>query len=152
MGISNGSRENMNDLMLFSQVAAAAASPQNRNSLDRAISTDILHNKRGSYLTFAASALQDLRRASSAGEDIKEKSKVRCRSMRRLRAESYDERALKQRQEQSEHVDPTLELDLKGEQDIGPKVVVGGENIVRRGRSASLSILASACVSHEKIN
>lgn len=146
---SNESRGNMNDLMLFSQVAAAATPPQNGNSFDRSV---LINNKRSSYLTFAASALQDLRRSSPSAEDAKEKSEVQCGSMRRLRAESYDERVLKQRQERSDHVDPTLELDLKGEQDIGPKVVVGGENIVRRARSASLGILASACVNHERIN
>jgi len=143
---------NRNQLMLFSEVAAAAAPPHIGDPFDPSVLTENLDDKRSPFLTFAASALQDLRRASPGAEDLVEESKVHCRSVRRSRAESYDERALKQKPAQFEPVDPTIELDLKGEQDIGAEVVLGGEKIVRRARSASLGILASACISHESNN
>lgn len=141
-----------NHLMLFSEVAAAAATPNFEDPLDPPVPTENADDRRRSFLTFAASALQDLRRASPILEDVIDESNVYHRSVRRLRAESYDERALKQKQQQSEHVDPTIELDLKGEQDIESKVVVVSDKILRRSRSASLGILASACINHESIN
>jgi len=100
------------------------------------------------FLEFAATTLQNLRRASPNEEDNLEEPMNQCRSPRRLRAESYDERALKHSQEYSKkHLDPTLELDLKGEENIGTERMVRRGPLSRR-RSASLSILASACEGH----
>jgi len=136
--------------MLFSEVAAAAASPTTTNPSGLGKSLD---SSKSPFLAFAASALQNLKKASPTGSDDEEiiQHQPKYSPTRRSRAESYDERAHKMaspnnsRYQHRRHAhdgsDPTLELDLNGEQ-----VFDGAEEvIVRRSRSASLGVLASAC-------
>mmetsp|Transcript_31264 Transcript_31264/g.47292 ORF Transcript_31264/g.47292 Transcript_31264/m.47292 type:complete len:261 (+) Transcript_31264:751-1533(+) len=118
------------------------------------------------FLEFAATALQNLRRASPNEADNTEMHMAQCRSPRRIRAESYDERALTRKQGYASkyldpmlqlnlegedqirtEIDPTLELDLKGEEKVEAESIVRRIPLSRR-RSASLSILASACEGH----
>ena len=142
--------------MLVSEVVAAAT-PPSAHTLDYSAALGkSLDSGKNQFLTFAASALQNLKRAPPTKELA-----GGLTSPRRSRAESYDERALKQFQGpiRSNHqqqqqlnlcVDPTWELDLKGEQTID--VVSKEEDCVfvnRRGRSASLGMLASACLSRD---
>jgi hypothetical protein len=139
--------------MLFSEVAIAAAPPAAAPSVDPVLLGKSLDSSKSPFLNFAVSALQNLKKASPNGsedgdEEEYERSHPPLYSPRRSRAESYDERAhLKMTSPAGHHrhardgSDPTLELDLKGEQvfdsDQPP--------VVRRSRSASLGVLASAC-------
>lgn len=128
-----------NHLTHLREAATAASVSQN------------LGNNKSPFLEFAATTLHNLRRASP-NEDDSEEPMGQCRSPRRLRAESYDERALKHRQEYSKKdLDPTLELDLKGEEQFVAERMVRRTPLSRR-RSASLSILASACEGHIRSN
>jgi hypothetical protein len=142
-----------NQLMLFSEVAIAAAPPTAAPFVDPTLLGRSLDSSKSPFLTFAASALQNLKKASPNGsedgdEEDHERSHPPLYSPRRSRAESYDERAhhkmtspVGHRRHAHDGSDPTLELDLKGEQ------VFGSDQppVVRRSRSASLGVLASAC-------
>lgn len=130
--------------MQFSEVAAAAAAPSHSLVNPAALGRS-LDSSKNPFLAFAASALQNLKRASPAEEVIPEA----FTSPRRSRAESYDERTLKQLQNSNRphpQVDPTWELDLKGDRTIDApedEAVF----VHRRARSASLGMLATACLS-----
>ena len=130
--------------MQFSEVAAAAA-PPSRSLANPAALGKSLDSSKSPFLAFAVSALQNLKRSSPAEDEIP----GGLASPRRSRAESYDERTLKQFQNSnrpSQQVDPTWELDLKDDRTIDAT----GEEAVfvrRRGRSASLGMLATACLS-----
>jgi hypothetical protein len=114
-----------NQLMLFSEVAAAAAPPSHPPCNSAALGKS-LDSSKSPFLTLAASALQNLKRASPTEEEEELPEVVPTTSPRRSRAGSYDERALvplqNQRHEQHEDV------------------------VRQRARSASLGMLASACL------
>lgn len=140
-GVVCASPPSGNQLMLFSEVAVAAAPPPASTSENPNLLGKSLDSSKSSFLTFAVSALQNLRKSSPTGEEPEP-----MKSPRRHRAESYDERAIKKNAMLNHETDPTLELDLKGEQMIASS---GGEEVVAKGRarSSSLGMLASACVS-----
>lgn len=142
-----------NQLMLFSEVVAATTPPSHSPAYSAALGKS-LDSGKNQFLTFAASALQNLKRAPPI-----EELPGGLGSPRRSRAESYDERALKQFQNPTRgtqhqpnlRVDPTWELDLKGEQmiDVVSEEKTSSGFVNRRGRSASLGMLASACLSRD---
>mmetsp|Transcript_19661 Transcript_19661/g.45758 ORF Transcript_19661/g.45758 Transcript_19661/m.45758 type:complete len:248 (+) Transcript_19661:728-1471(+) len=135
-----------NHLMLFSEVAAAAAPPVAEGTAvtaqPEAQGQKSLDSDRSTFLTFAANALSNLKCAPP---------QLVSQPRTRTRAESYDEtaarmmRSSKQQQSPpSNELDPTMEFDLlqravelREESDSG---------IIRRGRSASLGVLATCCV------
>jgi hypothetical protein len=141
-----------NQLMLFSEVVAAASTP-NDSQESREVLGKSLDSSKIPFLALAASALQNLKRTSPNGES------ETIASPRRSRAESYDERALHRPHDPNSlrngnlhmHVDPTLEFDLKSEVSTRNR---NGEdveltNVGRRTRSASLGMLASACLAFD---
>jgi hypothetical protein len=80
-----------NQLMMFSEVVAAATPPSSDSPDYSAALGKSLDSGKNQFLTFAASALQNLKRAPPT-----EELPGGLTSPRRSRAESYDERALKQ--------------------------------------------------------
>ena len=74
-----------NHLMLFSEVAAAAAAPP--KTAEPQVLGKSLDSSRSTFLTYAANALHSLKKAPPTTPP----------HVRRIRAESYDERALKMR-------------------------------------------------------
>lgn len=143
-GLRCESPPSRNQLMQLSEVAAAAAPPSLLLANPAALGKS-LDSSKNPFLAFAASALQNLKRASPAEEVMPEG----FASPRRSRAESYDERTLKQLQNTKRpnaQVDPTWELDLKDDRTIDApedEAVF----VRRRARSASLGMLATACLS-----
>mmetsp|Transcript_2037 Transcript_2037/g.3609 ORF Transcript_2037/g.3609 Transcript_2037/m.3609 type:complete len:293 (+) Transcript_2037:130-1008(+) len=129
-----------NHLMLFSEVAAAAAPPPLVIAAEPEVLSKSLDSSRSTFLTFAANALHSLKSTPPPPTG-------------RIRAESFDERAVKvqrlhakMRQEDCGN-DPTVELELQREEPI--QELAEPRQAQRRGRSASLGVLASCCVAQK---
>jgi hypothetical protein len=139
--------------VLFNEAASAtslpvvASGPANTNGFGNSFDT-----RKGSFLVLAASALQNLKQAPPKRDSMG----TGYQSLpRRPRAESYDERVLKQHLASSKdrENDPTLEL---GKNDGEYLESFGtfepeGVSVSRRHRSASLGVLASACTNRNAI-